>query len=343
LKYAGLGNSSSDGNTTNRSSLLLYWITAAVIVTAWTISMQILEWWPIFEETWPISVTMVLGSFIAGATSEGGGAVAFPVFTKLFNIEPQDAKVFSFFIQSLGMTMAGLFIYLKKIPVLWNVIFAALSAGIAGLVLGELFLVIPNPYPKLLFTFIAGIFACFLIYNRWGIPDNPVKSFSFNRANNLIIILITGFLGGLVASVIGVGIDMLVFIVLTLLYGIDEKISTPTTVVLMGLLSVAGFVWHAGITSDVNPDVWRYWMSCVPIVIFGAPLGSWVCSKIGRDQLIWFLLFLIGIEVISTLWIIPITQDRILILAMLTLFTSLLFYGLIRYRQINGNELSSSE
>ncbi|WP_340103717.1 sulfite exporter TauE/SafE family protein [Rhodohalobacter sp. 8-1] len=334
MKNEAPGIDISVRNTKN-PSLLLYWITALVIVSAWAIAMQILQWWPMFAETWPISLTMVLGSFIAGATSEGGGAVAFPVFTKLFDIEPADAKVFSFFIQSMGMTMAGLFIYLKKIPVLWNVIGTALCAGIGGLIIGELFLVIPNPYPKLLFTFIAGIFAFFLIYNRWGIPNNPEMSFRFNHSKDFIIILTTGFLGGLVASVVGVGIDMLIFIVLTLLYGIDEKISTPTTVVLMGLLSVAGFIWHAGITTDVNPDVWRYWMSCVPIVIFGAPLGAWVCSKIGRDQLIWFLLFLIAIEVASTLWIIPITPDRIAILAVLVVCTSLLFYGLVRYRRIN--------
>jgi len=330
-------------DTRKRVSLKIYWMTAAGIVSGWVIAMSFLEWWPIFADTWPISLTMVLGSFISGATSEGGGAVAFPVFTKLFNIEPQDAKVFSFFIQSLGMTMAGLFIYLKKIPVLWNVIYTALSAGITGLVIGELFLVIPNPYPKLLFTFIAGIFAFFLIYNRWGIPDNSIKTFQFNKVNDILVILLTGFLGGLVASVVGVGIDMLIFIVLTLLYGIDEKISTPTTVVLMGLLSVAGFIWHAGIVAGVNPDVWRYWMSCVPIVIFGAPLGAWVCSKIGRDQLIWFLLFLIAIEVISTLWLIPITVDRLSILAGLTITTSLLFYGLIRYRRISGNTVISAK
>src|SRR6056297_2236394 len=320
-----------------KPTLKLYWITALVIVSAWTAAMFLLNWWAMFSETWPISLTMVFGSFIAGATSEGGGAVAFPVFTKLFDIEPQDAKVFSFLIQSMGMTMAGLFIYLKKIPILWNVIIAALAGGVVGLVTGELFLIIPNPYPKLLFTFIAGIFAFFLIYNRWGIPDNPVKSFSLKDDHNLLIILFTGFLGGMVASVVGVGIDMLIFIVLTLLYGIDEKISTPTTVVLMGLLSVVGFVWHAGVVEDVNPDVWRYWMSCVPIVIFGAPLGAWVCSKIGRDQLIWFLLFLIGIEVVTTLWLIPITQDRIAVLAILVLFTSILFYGLIHYRRISND------
>jgi len=307
-----------------------------MIVAAWIVAMNRLQWWDMFSETWPISLTMVLGSFIAGATSEGGGAVAFPVFTKMFNIAPQDAKVFSFFIQSFGMTMAGLFIFLKKIPVLWNVIFTALTAGIIGLISGELLVAIPDPYPKLLFSFIAGVFAFFLIYNRWGIPDNPINDFRFESGSDYFVILATGFVGGLVASVVGVGIDMLIFIVLTLLYGINEKLSTPTTVVLMGLLSVAGFIWHAGITADVNPDVWRYWMSCIPIVIFGAPLGAWACHKIERDQLIWFLLFLIAIDLTSTIWLIPLTTERVLILSVMTIFTSVIFYGLIHARKVNG-------
>jgi hypothetical protein len=41
-------------------------------------------------DNWPITLTMVFGSFIAGATAEGGGAVAFPVFTKALHIAPAE-------------------------------------------------------------------------------------------------------------------------------------------------------------------------------------------------------------------------------------------------------------
>jgi hypothetical protein len=46
------------------------------------------------QDHWQVSLTMIFGSLIAGATSEGGGAVAFPVFTKLLDINPTDAKNF---------------------------------------------------------------------------------------------------------------------------------------------------------------------------------------------------------------------------------------------------------
>lgn len=71
---------------------------------------------------WEITLTMLFGSIIAGATSIGGGAVAFPVFTKLLHIAPHDAKIFSLAIQSVGMTAASLTIYFRKIPVEWRII-----------------------------------------------------------------------------------------------------------------------------------------------------------------------------------------------------------------------------
>ena len=51
---------------------------------------------------------MCLGSFIAGATSEGGGAIAYPVMTLgPWKIAPLIARDFSLMIQSVGMIAAG--------------------------------------------------------------------------------------------------------------------------------------------------------------------------------------------------------------------------------------------
>ncbi|OAD19453.1 Permease [Candidatus Thiomargarita nelsonii] len=58
---------------------------------------------------------MIFGSMIAGGTAMGGGAVAFPVFTKILDITPHDAKVFSLAIQGIGMTAASVTIFLTKL------------------------------------------------------------------------------------------------------------------------------------------------------------------------------------------------------------------------------------
>ncbi|MFW6348184.1 MAG: sulfite exporter TauE/SafE family protein, partial [Cyclonatronaceae bacterium] len=313
---------------------LIYWALAGIILLGWTLAMLRLNWWGMFASTWPLSLTMVLGSFIAGATAEGGGAVAFPVFTKAFGIAATDAKIFSFMIQSFGMGMAALMIYLRGIPVLWGVVFFGLAGGVPGLVLGELLLYLPAPYPKLFFSVVAGVFGIFLIYNRWVLRRTPGQRLPLRSGIRRALFVFTGLVGGLISSVVGVGIDMATFIVLTLLFSMDEKISTPTTVIMMGLLSVVGFFWHGVVQPGISPDVWQYWMSCVPIVIFGAPLGAWACSKIRRDQLLYLLLSLILLDLASTLWLIPFTWERSLFMLGAAAAAAVAFWMMLGLRRI---------
>lgn len=49
-----------------------------------------------------MSLTMIIGGFVGGATSEGGGAVAFPVMTLALAVEPKIARDFVYVSQSLG-------------------------------------------------------------------------------------------------------------------------------------------------------------------------------------------------------------------------------------------------
>jgi hypothetical protein len=49
-----------------------------------------------------MTITMAFGSFIGGATAEGGGAVAFPVMTLVLHLSPAVARDFSFMIQCCG-------------------------------------------------------------------------------------------------------------------------------------------------------------------------------------------------------------------------------------------------
>jgi uncharacterized membrane protein YfcA len=49
-----------------------------------------------------MTITMIFGSFIGGATAEGGGAVAFPVMTLVLHLAPSVARDFSFMIQCCG-------------------------------------------------------------------------------------------------------------------------------------------------------------------------------------------------------------------------------------------------
>ncbi len=304
----------------------------AVIYISYVGYMTLSDNWGLFQEHWPVSVTMTGGSFIAGATAEGGAAVAFPVFTKVLEIPAPDARTFGLMIQAMGMTTAGVVIVARRIPILPEVILWVSLGGAVGQVLGTFLIVMPNPYPRLMFTFIAAAFGVALALSRWVIIWDPRTTVRRWHGIQKARFVGLGIAGGIFAAQTGSGIDMLTFIVLTLAFGINEKISTPTTVIIMGLNSIVGAFLHIGIKQDVG-IVWEYWLVAVPIVILGAPLGATVASYLKRDHIIVFLLTLITIEVFTTIWLVPIEPEHAVITGIAVLLFVAWFYQLLNYRK----------
>lgn len=312
---------------------LMYPALLSVIYGGWLIYMTASQSWTLFLGYWPASVTMVLGSFVAGITAEGGGAVAFPVFTKVLQIASEDARTFSLMIQSFGMGMASIFIVTRGIKVLPRVIFYVSLGGIFGHMLGLFWFPLVAPYPKILFTFITTAFGLALVTARWGLHWTPRPGLPQWTAGHRLIFLGLGLIGGVFAANVGSGIDVVTFMVLTLMFGVNEKISTPTTVVIMGFNSIVGFAFHGLVAQDISPDVWNYWLVAMPIVIVGAPLGAYVGSKISRDTVILFLVSLITIELVTTLWLVPFTAVLWRFTVVVTVVFSLSFIAMLYYRQ----------
>lgn len=310
----------------------IYFSLLALFYLSWVTFMTLTERWVLFQHYWPATLTMVLGSFVAGITAEGGGAVAFPIFTKVLHIAATDARTFSLMIQTFGMGMASIFIVTQGIRVLPRVIVYVSLGGVLGHLLGLFWFPLPAPYPKILFTFVTTAFGVALVMSRWGLQWKPQMDLPQWHHKHRLIFLVLGVLGGLFAANVGSGIDVVTFIVLTLMFGVNEKISTPTTVIIMGLNSVVGFVFHGLVAQDISLDIWRYWMVAVPVVVVGAPLGAFVGSKISRDAVIVFLLSLIAIELITTLWLVPFTAVMWRITFAVTIVFGLSFAAMLYYR-----------
>ncbi len=311
----------------------LYPTLLAIIYIAWFSYMFAANRWELFRDNWPVSLTMTVGSFVAGATAEGGAAVAFPVFTKALHIPSSDARTFGLMIQAVGMTMAGVMIYVQRVKTLPRVIGWVSLGGIFGQLIGTYLFTIPNPYPKILFTFIATAFGIAMIISRWLIKWAPIDELPDWDNRYRALFLLVGIVGGSFAAQTGSGIDMLTFIVLTLAFGLNEKISTPTTVVIMGLNSVVGFFLHGVVSQDIGV-AWDYWLVAVPIVILGAPFGAYFASRVHRDGIIKFLLFLIGLELSTTLWLIPFTTlTQVLVTATAVAVCAALFWLMLAYRK----------
>ena len=260
--------------------------------------------WRWFGEHWPMSLTMLFGSFVAGSTPAGGASVAFPVFTKALAIESHAAATFGLMIQSVGMTMASIFIYARRIPVYGRIVCWGAAGGCVGVLIGLLFLRVPPPYPKLLFSCLVLTFGVTLWMVRR--PEGQVPGVSMTSSDRGRFLL-AGFVGGMLASQTGSGADMLVFMVMMVGYHLDGKRSIPTSVCIMAIVSIVGFVGLLAMPHREIGEVWHFWAVCVPVVAVGAPLGAYVISRVRSGVVFAVVMLLIAVEVVSTLLLVPLT------------------------------------
>ena len=299
----------------------------------WTTYMFLSDSWYLFQDFWPVSLTMTMGSFVAGATAEGGAAIAFPVFTKVLEIPPPDARTFGLMIQSVGMTMAALVIIVRQVPILPRVILWVSLGGVVGQIFGTFWLSLGTPYSKILFTFVAAVFGIALAISRWGLKWEPRTALPTFGYGSVVTYVTIGIAGGVFAANTGSGIDIATFIVLTLAIGINEKVSTPTTVIIMAINSIVGFALQGLVVGDVG-IAFSYWLVAIPIVVIGAPLGALAASYATRDMIIGLLLTLITLEFVTTLILVPFSSLAIVVVAFSVVVCSVAFWAMLKYRRI---------
>lgn len=300
---------------------------AAVIWAVWLLAGGSFAWHSLLSN-WRVAVTMIFGSLVGGGTSEGGGAVAFPVFTKVLHIPAHQACLFSFAIQSVGMGAASLSILYLKIPIERRALLWGGMGGLSGMVLST-YWIEPFVAPALVriaFTvMVSSLGVALVLLNRTVHVKRHLACPAFGLRERALLTL-AGLLGGLMSGLVGCGENIVIFMLMVLLFRVSEKIVTPTTVILMTIVTIGGFGLHALAIHDFDRTVTGYWLAAVPIVSVGAPLGAIICSKMSRRAIVYTLLVLIAAEFTSTVLCIPISR-----LAALAAAMSLVFFGTLNW------------
>jgi uncharacterized membrane protein YfcA len=234
-------------------------------------------------EHWPMALAMAAGSYVAGSTPMGGGTVGFPVLVLLMDLPATLGRDFSFAIQAVGMTSASIYILCSRQELEWPMLRAALPGALVGTPLGILFVapLATDLFIKLLFASMwcsFGLLHLRRINEITGYEGMTPHDKSFDHKVGFIV----GLFGSLtIASITGVGIDMMIYMVLVLWCHADLKIAIPTSVVLMAFTSLVGISTKLMI-GDLQPGTFGNWLAAAPVVAVGAPLGALVVSRIGR-------------------------------------------------------------
>jgi uncharacterized membrane protein YfcA len=255
---------------------------------------------------WPISLTMVFGSLVGGGTSEGGGAVAFPVLTKVLAVPADQARLFAFAIQSVGMGTATISIVYNRVPIEWR----AIRLGAPGVIIGvatSCVLLAPHlelATIRLLFTAILVSMGLALWISRRYDPHRRDWIEPFG-SREVAVLAGAGLIGGLLSGLAAVGENTVMFAVLVLGFRVCERVVTPTTVVLLTIATWTGFATHVLVIGDFGPPVVDMWLAAVPVVAVGAPAGALIATRMSRDAIVRLLYVLISVEFVSTLVLVP--------------------------------------
>lgn len=308
----------------------LYFLFFAVVLAFWLIYViQNQLFFYINKHIWAV-ITMIFGSFIAGSSPEGSASVAYPVFTLLLNIPPDVARNFAFAIQSVGMTSASLLIFGLKLKVDWNYIKYVSLGGAVGLIFGTYYIVplVSPPMAKLFFVSLWLSFGLVLWIENRKINRIIYDSIQQFQQSDGAKLLVFGLIGGIISSIFGTGINIFTFCLMTIYYGINEKVAVPSSIIIMTIETILGFFLHFVFIKDFQPQAFEMWIACIPFVIIFAPLGSYVVSKLPRKAIANFLYIILIVQFIGAICVIKPNFTQILSIVF-TLITGLfLFYYL---------------
>jgi uncharacterized membrane protein YfcA len=259
----------------------LLWL--AVFYSAWLTIVVAGDHWGALASHWPIAAAMALGSYVAGSTPMGGGTVGFPVLTLLLDQPATLGRNFSFAVQSIGMVSASIFILARRLPLEWPMLRWAMVGALVGTPLGAAFIA-PHASDLMIKLTFAVIWASFGLMHLVKLRDIVAAhgiTHSKQRSDGIAGLLV-GLIGGsTVAAVTGVGIDMMLYVVLVLLWRADLKIAIPTSVVIMAFTSLVGIATNT-LLGTVTHEVYANWLAAAPIVALGAPLGAYMVMVMPR-------------------------------------------------------------
>ena len=309
----------------------LAWSLSGVATVIWVIVVVAFDMVERVADQWEAAVTMLFGSFLAGSSPEGGGAVAFPVLTKALDVAAPTARSFGLFIQAVGMSMAVVAIVLNRRPVHRRAAVGGTVAAIVGFLLAT---VIGNDFDQPFAPSIMGVgfvkatFSIVLattsiLMIRHLRHDDAVdhRELTWNRRLDLGVV-VAALAGGVLSALTGTGANIVVFLFLVVLADVSPKVALPTAITVMAAVSVVGFavlglgdghldvslvdtrvVEVGGAMTDLpaaQADLLAMWLAAVPVVVWGAPLGSLAASLVSERVLVRFVAVLAAIEVVTT-------------------------------------------
>ena len=244
----------------------------------------------LLSDYWYFFLLGIVGAIVANSTGAGGGIIFIPFFTAL-GLAGYETLGTSILIQCFGMT-AGTISWLTTSHIvkanshhLNRLIFQLLitggSASIIGVLCGQ-YVFVPDDASLMLeifkgFSIVFGVILLAII-----LFSHTQKHTHFDLANvDILLIVITGFVGGLITAWISVGIGEVIAIVL-ILRRYPTMVAISMGVAMSAISVLAAAYHHIVVIDSVN---WAIIMFAVPGAILGGTMAYLLSEKLGPVRL----------------------------------------------------------
>lgn len=241
----------------------------------------------------------ILIGFSLGLIGGGGSILTVPVLVYLFHLDPVLATAYSLFIVGSTSLAGGLRFYPKKL-IDFQAVWMFGIPSIITVILTRKFLV---PYiPETIFTIgnfvlhkgmmLMLLFAFLMFVSAMRmIRQNKLEETSKEKKSSyLFFLVLDGLFVGIVTGLLGAGGGFLIIPALVLLMNIPMKKAVATSLVIIAINSLIGFVFSL---SSIQVD-WPELLSITAIAIVGVLIGISLSNKVTPASLKkgfgWFVL-----------------------------------------------------
>jgi len=227
-----------------------------------------------------------------GLIGGGGSILAVPVLAYLFSINEKMATAYSLFIVGSSALVGGVKQHFKGF-VNWKIAFVFGIPAIIGVTIVRKF-VIPA-LPDVLFAVngfdftrrmaMFGLFAVLMIpaafsmlKDRKEVLDVTIKNTSYNYQ----LIVLEGIVVGAITGLIGAGGGFIIIPALVILANLEMKKAVGTSLIIIALKSLAGFLLGDVFTMEVN---WMFLGTFTLISFIGIFIGSYLSNFVDGKKL----------------------------------------------------------
>lgn len=234
-------------------------------------------------------LALIIG-LILGLIGSGGSILAVPVLAYLFGMDEKVATAYSLFIVG-SAAMVGGFRQNQNGNVSWRIAIVFGIPAIIGVCLVRHFVV--PALPEVLVNLggfdltrrmgMFGLFAVLMILAAYSmLSDKEVIQLPIGIKHNYLLVLLEGLVVGGLTGLVGAGGGFLIIPALVLLAGLDIKQAVGTSLVIIALKSLIGFLLGDVQTMDVD---WSFLCGFTALTIVGIFLGIYISNFIDGAKL----------------------------------------------------------